>query len=171
MGRRLTLSSYGPIYPPQSVNPSVSLFPLAAPQCVNSASWPLRQILPANRRLVSVSSTQLPREKEGAADRLEHARGGCTKTRRLQEGFFRIHRRRHHASSSPCRLPTRSFHRAVCMNSVIARRITPPPPQSGSASLPHLNTWRVRSGPALPSKGARRERTNERYRTKGRVEF
>ena len=70
----------------------------AAPWCVNIASWPLRQILPANRRLVSVSSTQLPREKELRAQARTLFCGGCTKTRRLQDVFSRPGRR-HRASS------------------------------------------------------------------------
>ena len=86
---------------PQSVSQSEqttfsrrpALFLLAAPSSrVNSASWrlTLRQILPANRRLVSVSSTQLPRdERRNYRLDFKHAGcGGCTKTRRLQEGFF-----------------------------------------------------------------------------------
>ena len=118
---------------PQSVSQSEqttfsrwpALFLLAAPSSrVNSASWrlTLRQILPANRRLVSVSSTQLPREKELRAQARTLFCGGCTKTRRLQDVFSRPGRR-HRASSYARALLLLAAFVSACMNSAIGVRL------------------------------------------------
>ena len=150
------------------LQPRPALFLLAAPSSrVNSASWrlTLRQILPANRRLVSVSSTQLPRdERRNYRLDFKHARcGGCTKTRRLQEGFSP-------PSSRIIVHPAAAFRRAACMNSVIALQGAERRCRRRRWGLPPTFEYVVNSGLARPKEqGNEREGREGRKEEKGRI--